>query len=236
MKTILSQMNKTYTGTTLARIAVEVGEEEDIRLLVKSGKIDWSQKADNEDPAILWALKNDKLSIFDILARGNTFELQDDPSTDQTIICGSEEFRVHRNLLCHRSPVFTAMLSSSFKEAREGIEIKEMNSSTLSSMIHFIYTMDLAEGWKDLDILDVARAADMYEQYGWMVMFFSKLVTTDISGEQLAEMIIGSRHSEARKIIIDKIREDKYILQDPGFIERFRNEDHLCLILLLQEI
>ena len=58
MKTILSKLNKSYTGTSLAHIAVEVGEEEDIRLLVQSGTVDWTETGENEDPAILWALKN----------------------------------------------------------------------------------------------------------------------------------------------------------------------------------
>ena len=67
MKTILSKLNKSYTGTSLARIAVEVGEEEDIRLLVQSGTVDWTETGENEDPAILWALKNDKLAIVQLL-------------------------------------------------------------------------------------------------------------------------------------------------------------------------
>ena len=67
VKTILSQLNKSYTGTSLARIAVEVGEEEDIRLLVQSGTVDWTETGENEDPAILWALKNDKLAIVQLL-------------------------------------------------------------------------------------------------------------------------------------------------------------------------
>ena len=61
VKKILSVMNKSYTGTSLAHIAVEVGEEEDIRLLVQSGTVDWTETGENEDPAILWALKTHKL-------------------------------------------------------------------------------------------------------------------------------------------------------------------------------
>ena len=90
MKTILSKLNKSYTGTSLAHIAVEVGEEEDIRLLVQSGTVDWTETGDNEDPAILWALKNDKLAIFDLLAPVSKINLQGDPSADLTIFCGSE--------------------------------------------------------------------------------------------------------------------------------------------------
>ena len=63
---ILSKLEKSYSGSSPARIAVEVGEEEDIRLLVQSGSVDWSETAEDEDPAILWALKNEKLAIVNI--------------------------------------------------------------------------------------------------------------------------------------------------------------------------
>ena len=211
MKIILSKMNKTYTGTSLARIAVEVGEEEDIRRLVdwheeakvhSSYLIDWNETAENEDPAILWALKNDKMSIVDILIPVNKLNLQEDSSTDLTIVCGSETFRVHRNLLCYRSPVFSAMLDSDMREAREGeINIQEMNSTTLSSMIHYIYTRELATGWQDLDILDVARAADMYDLPGWMEVFCSGLRDGDVilSMDQLAHMTVAGNSYDVAK-------------------------------------
>ena len=61
------------------------------------------------------------------------------------------------------------MLNSDMKEAREGeINIKEMNSDTLSSMIHYIYTGELAGGWQDLHLQDVTMAGDMYDLPGWL--------------------------------------------------------------------
>ena len=66
MKMILSKLGKPYSGSSLARIAVEVGEEEDIRLLVQTERnydyewsetftrLDWNQTAEDEAPAILW--------------------------------------------------------------------------------------------------------------------------------------------------------------------------------------
>ena len=71
MKIILSKLEKPYCGSSLAHIAVEVGEEEDIRLLVQSGSIDWNETAENEDPAIQFALKNRKFRIVDILMEVN---------------------------------------------------------------------------------------------------------------------------------------------------------------------
>ena len=176
---ILSKLEKPYSGSSLARIAVEVGEEEDIRLLVQSEdynkewlrliRVDWSETAEDEDPAILWALKNEKFGIVDILMAVNKINLQGDPSADLTINCDSETFRVHKYFLCSKSPVFSAMLNSDMREAREGeININTMNSNTLSSMIHYIYTGELEDVWQDLDMQDVAIAADMYDLPGWM--------------------------------------------------------------------
>ena len=53
------------------------------------------------------------------------------------------------------------------------MSINTMNYNTLSSMIHYIYTGELADGWKDLDIQDVTTAADMYDLPGWMELFNS---------------------------------------------------------------
>ena len=176
MKLILSKLEKHYSGSSLARIAVEVAEEEDIRLLVQDGSrskrwnpIDWNETSEDEDPAILWALKNEKFGIVDILMAVNKINLQGDPSADLTINCDSEKFRVHKYFLCSKSPVFRARLE---RWEREGeINITTMNSDTLSSMIHYIYTRKLQYGWQDLDIQDVTTAADMYDLPGWVKLY-----------------------------------------------------------------
>ena len=67
---ILARLEKKYTGSTLARIAVEVLDAEDIDLLIKSSEIDWSEAAEGEDPPIIWALKNRK-EVLEILAKVN---------------------------------------------------------------------------------------------------------------------------------------------------------------------
>ena len=67
VKKILASMNQRVSGSSLARIAVEVGKVEDIRLLAQSGTVDWNEAAKDEDPAILWALKNRRLDMVLIL-------------------------------------------------------------------------------------------------------------------------------------------------------------------------
>ena len=53
-------LKQTFTGSSLARIAVEVGSEEDVKLLVESGTVDWNETEGEEDAAIMWALVSDK--------------------------------------------------------------------------------------------------------------------------------------------------------------------------------
>ena len=52
-------LKQTYTS---ARIAVEVGSEEDVKMLVDSGTVDfdWNETEGEEDAAIMWALVSDK--------------------------------------------------------------------------------------------------------------------------------------------------------------------------------
>ena len=126
------------------------------------------------------------------------------------------------------------MLNSDMREAREGkINIEDMNSATLSSMIHYIYTGELADGWQDLNIQDVANAVDLYDLPGLMEVFCSKLRTEEeVSAVKVAEMIIvGSRykHSKARElreVARDKIRERREITAELAFRQRLQREDH----------
>ena len=200
VKKILSKLEKPYSGSSQARIAVEVGEEEDIRLLVQAERedkkynnqrfglirVDWNKTAEDEesaiysamkniklllkswvtfsrentaedeDPAILWALKNEKFGIVDILMAVNQINLQGDPSADLTINCGAETFRVHKYFFCSKSQAFNDIFNipslSPNDISDEQININTMNSNTLSSMIHYIYTGELSDGWQDLDI------------------------------------------------------------------------------------
>ena len=116
------------------------------------------------------------------------------------------------------------------RETREGeINIRDMNSDTLSSMIHYIYTGELADGWQDLDIQDIAEAADKYVLPGWMELFCYELKTeVEMSPEEVAEMIImASRYQhrvarELREVARDKIKRRREIISDQAFRERLR--------------
>ena len=42
---IFAKMGQNVTGKTLGRIAVEMEEEEDVKLLVEAGTVDWNERA-----------------------------------------------------------------------------------------------------------------------------------------------------------------------------------------------
>ena len=241
---ILSKLERPFTGSSLAHIAVEVGEKEDIRRICDDEEdymFDWNERVEGEDPAILWALKNAKFEVVDILMAVSKVNLQGDPSADLTIYCDSETFRVHKYFFSSKSPVFSAMLNSDMREAREGeIYMKDMNSSTISSMIHFIYTGELTDGWQDLEIEDMASAADFYNLPDWMRLFCSKLRTEgEVSAARVAEMIsAGGRYQysvarELRWVARERIRQRREITEDPAFREKLRGDDALFELLAL---
>jgi len=189
----------------------------------------------------LTALKSNSERDLELLAPLNKSNLEGDSSADLTITCGSARFRVHRYILGYRSPVFRAMLDSPMREAREGeITIHDMNSTTLSSMIHYMYTGELVRDWQDLDILDMVMAADMYDLPGWVKL----LDYTNMNGKIVADLIIaGSKHEKFKhlqRVAISILRSDPHLTSDEGFMEKLGQHDPLVMFdfmkALIQEI
>lgn len=68
---------------------------------------------------------------------------RDQKYSDLTIICGNEEFKVHRVLVCMRSPFFAAACDGNFMESQTGIvTLKEDDLETVKRMISYFYTLD----------------------------------------------------------------------------------------------
>ena len=232
---ILARLDKKHTGSTLASITLEVLEEKDIKLLVKSSKVDWSEAAEGEDLPIVWALKN-REEVVEILAEVNKTNLEGDPTSDVEIICGGKTLRVHKAFLRAKSTVFEASLRSGMKEEREGvIRIKEISHDTITAMMHFIYTGTFGD--YDLDISDMAYTADKYILSGWVDELCRKLRTQEVTEGMVADMVIaGSEHPGARKLLevaVTKIKARKKIVDSKDFREKV---DKNCLCDLIQEI
>ena len=67
MKKILAKLRRNFTGQTLSRIAVEVGEVEEVKLLVESKTVDWKERVEGEETAIFWALNNEMFETFKLV-------------------------------------------------------------------------------------------------------------------------------------------------------------------------
>ena len=234
---ILARLDKKHNGSTLASIAVEVLEEKDIDLLIKSGDVNWSEAADGEDLPIVWALKN-REEVVEILAEVNKSNLEGDKSCDLDIICGEKTLRVHKWFLKAKSPVFEAGLSSGMKEEREGVvKIDDVTPDIITAMIHYIYTGKLGD--EDLNISDVAYAAEKYLLPGWVEELCSKLSAQEVTEEMVADMVIaGSGYSGARKLMevaVTKIKARKEIVDSKKFREKMLGHQD-CLFDLIKEM
>ena len=75
VKRSAKKLRGNITGHTLARIAVEVCQEEDVERLVESRTVDWNQRAEGEDPAVFWALNNERLEMVKILLKCSHLDL-----------------------------------------------------------------------------------------------------------------------------------------------------------------
>ncbi|CRG86066.1 hypothetical protein PISL3812_03069 [Talaromyces islandicus] len=64
--------------------------------------------------------------------------------SDLTIICGTEVFPVHRNIVCPRSAYFARSCGGNFKEALGTIELSDQDPNMIRRVLRFLYTGDYA--------------------------------------------------------------------------------------------
>ena len=149
--------------------------------------------------------------------------LEDDATADFTIRCPTKEFKVHRNILCNRSPVFRAMILTDMEEASKSeLFVEEIDEKTLATIIHFIYTGELELG-EDPDIQTLAWAGTKYLLPGFMDLLSLQVkgnLQEGLSGEMIADLLITADRHESeylRRTALDKIRSNREIFNDQGF-------------------
>ena len=148
--------------------------------------------------------------------------LEDDATADFTIRCATKEFRVHKTILCARSPVFRASILTPMQEATKGeIFVEDIGEKTLAIILNFIYTGELELG-ENPDILDLAWAGTKYLLSGFMELLTLRLQMRkeEFPGEMIADLLIAAHRHGAenlRELAMDKIRANRDIFNDPGF-------------------
>ena len=170
----------------------------------------------------VWSRSKPKLALSSpqtFSSFGKTI-LEDESTADFTIRCETKSFRVHKTVLCARSPVFRASILTDMEEARKGeIFVKEINEKSLATIIQFVYTGELELG-KDPDILMLAWAGNMYLLPGFMDLLALKVRKLDLSGRMIADLLITAYRHEAgelRMLALHKTRANREIFSDPGF-------------------
>ncbi|GFR33346.1 TD and POZ domain-containing protein 1 [Trichonephila clavata] len=98
------------------------------------------------------SLRNGLLSLY-----------QEETLCDFTLRVGKETLRAHKAVLCARSPVFKAMLTTEMKETlNDFMEIHDLEVDTVRRMLNFMYT----DAANDLDWETASKlynAADKYD-------------------------------------------------------------------------
>merc|ERR550519_2626976 len=155
--------------------------------------------------------------------------MKEDVSTaDLTIECGKEIFRVHKVVLCSRSPVFRAMMQGDMLEARKGeVIVTDVDPGTFAAMLHYVYTGELKEG---LDLNNMIYAADKYDLPGLRELLFLKMKPDDVQDEFIPDLLIlADKHQagQLKKLAVEKIRVNRKILREEGFQKKLANHQHI---------
>jgi len=164
--------------------------------------------------------------------------MEDGDTADFTLRCETKEFRVHKNVLCARSPVFRAAILSDIEEGREGVMLMDLDEKTLASVIHFVYLSELKMS-DDQDIQMLVLAADLYDLTGLRDLLLSKLDKEGFRGETTADLLISAyRHGakNLRELAFEKIRADRSLCKEEGFVGKMKKADPLIMIDLFNNL
>ena len=142
---------------------------------------------------------------------------------DTTIRAQGQDFPAHRCVLSAASPYFRAMFTSELKEKESDlVELKEMKSSTISDVLHYIYTGETA--------IDSSNAKDL-------VMVADYLMIPSLKSEaafffQNEMMNVSSclaLESFASQYDCEQLRQAAVSFQTKNFVDLSRSEDFTLL-------
>ncbi|GBM04118.1 Speckle-type POZ protein B [Araneus ventricosus] len=142
------------------------------------------------------SLKNDYQNLY-----------QEGTLSDFTIRVGDESLRVHKAVLCARSPVFKAMLTSNMKENAENVvDISDLEEDTVRRMLTFMYT-DMAG---DLDWETAKKLYFAADKYGLIALkrICAEALKQDLSVTSVGEaLVLANMHADddLKKITVDFI-------------------------------
>ena len=128
---------------------------------------------------------------------------------------------------------------SDMKEGKQcEMFIPDIDEKTLGTLIKFVYTdqLEMAEGQ---DLKTMIHAADMYQLPRLITLVCIQMREMDLKGEKIADLLISAymhEKDELRQLAMQKIRANRKICQEEGFIERMEGAPIRIMIDLFNDL
>ena len=133
---------------------------------------------------------------------------------DFTLECEDQEIPVNRLLLAARSPVFSAMFSENFQEAKTGCtSIKDVDLKSLEALVKFCHTDNLDKDDLTTDLLAAANKYRIQE----VVEKCEKHLSLTLSVENAIDYFLVASLHEAKKLRTDA---KKFITKNLSQVEK----------------
>ena len=142
---------------------------------------------------------------------------------DATIRAQGQDFPAHRCVLSAASPYFRAMFTSELKEKESDlVELKEMKSSTISDVLHYIYTGETA--------IDSSNAKDLVMVADYlMIPSLKRKAAVFLQNEMLNVSSCLALESFASQYDCKQLRQAAVSFQTENFVDVSRSEDFTLL-------
>lgn len=135
--------------------------------------------------------------------------LEDEGSSDITVLCQDNSIRVHKLILSARSPVFKAMLTSDMIERTQGvINIEDASVEVVRQMVRYMYTAKVEHDFDRIkELLVLANKYQVLE----LVNYCSSRIFESLSEDNALEIgMFGEMHNS--EVLINRCA--KYICYD----------------------
>ena len=142
---------------------------------------------------------------------------------DTTIRAQGQDFPAHRCVLSAASPYFRAMFTSELKEKESDlVELKEMKSSTISDVLHYIYTGETA--------IDSSNAKDLVMVADYlMIPSLKREAAVFFQNEMMNVSSCLALESFASQYDCKQLRQAAVSFQTENFVDLSRSEDFTLL-------
>ncbi|XP_022790348.1 kelch-like protein 2 [Stylophora pistillata] len=142
---------------------------------------------------------------------------------DTTIRAQGQDFPAHRCVLSAASPYFRAMFTSELKEKESSlVELKEIKSTTISDVLHYIYTGETT--------IDFSNAKDLVMVADYLIMpSLKKKAAVYLQNKMINVSNCLALESFASRYDCQQLKQAAVTFQTENFLDVSRSEDFTLL-------